>query len=108
MACGRPSVSTAIRDVVEPYGHVVPIRGDAAGFVEACEAILARTPQERHEHALALGEVISRTSWDATAAAMVELIAEAGTSRQGSPASLAGGIAAGTLPLASGAAAVPA
>jgi glycosyltransferase involved in cell wall biosynthesis len=81
MACGKPSVSTAIRDVVEPYGHVVPIRDDAAGFVAACEEILARTPQQRHEHALALAEVISRTSWDATAAAMVELIVEAQSGR---------------------------
>jgi glycosyltransferase involved in cell wall biosynthesis len=86
MACGKPSVSTAIRDVVEPYGHVVPIRADAAGFVAACEEILARTPQQRHEHALALAEVISRTSWDATAAAMVELILEAQTARSGAGA----------------------
>jgi glycosyltransferase involved in cell wall biosynthesis len=104
MACGKPSVSTAIRDVVEPYGHVVPIREDAAGFVAACEEILARTPQQRHEHALALGEVISRTSWDATAAAMVELIVEAETGRAGVARSVAGKVEADTagMPRASG------
>ncbi|RYF38891.1 MAG: glycosyltransferase family 1 protein, partial [Comamonadaceae bacterium] len=46
MACGKPCVSTAIRDVVEPYGHVVPIESDAAGFVAACERLMQRTTQE--------------------------------------------------------------
>ena len=82
MACGKPSVSTAIRDVVEPYGHVVPIRGDAAGFVAACEEILARTPEQHQEHARALADVISRTSWDATATAMAELILQAEAARE--------------------------
>jgi glycosyltransferase involved in cell wall biosynthesis len=82
MACGKPSISTAIRDVVEPYGHVVPIRSDAAGFVAACEEILARTPQQQQAHAKALADVISRTSWDATAAAMIELIEQAQAARE--------------------------
>jgi glycosyltransferase involved in cell wall biosynthesis len=82
MACGKPAVSTAIRDVVEPYGHVVPIRADAAGFVDACESILDRTPGEQHEHALALQEIIGRTSWDATANAMGDLIAKAAAARE--------------------------
>ncbi|MBE7366477.1 glycosyltransferase [Ramlibacter pallidus] len=82
MACGKPSVSTAIRDVVEPYGHVVPIRADAAGFVEASDAILRRTPEERAVHDRAVGEIIARTSWDATAAAMGELIARAEAARE--------------------------
>ena len=95
MACGRPSVSTAIRDVVEPYGHVVDIRSDAAGFVEACDALLLRTPQEQAAHALAVGEIIARTSWDATAAAMGELIAQAETARteQSLPAGMSAGAA---------------
>jgi len=82
MACGKPSVSTAIRDVVEPYGHVVPIRDDASGFVAVCDEILARTPRQRQEHARALADVISRTSWDATAAAMGELILQAEAARE--------------------------
>jgi glycosyltransferase involved in cell wall biosynthesis len=82
MACGKPSVSTAIRDVVEPYGHVVPIRADAAGFVEACESILARTPQQQVEHAQALREIIARTSWDLTAEAMGDLVAKAEAARK--------------------------
>lgn len=82
MACGKPSVSTAIRDVVEPYGHVVPIRADAAGFVEACEAIMARRGAALQEHDRAVAEIISRTSWDATAAAMYQLILEAESARE--------------------------
>ncbi|MBG9387626.1 glycosyltransferase [Caenimonas aquaedulcis] len=84
MACGKPSVSTAIRDVVEPYGHVVPIRSDAAGFVEACDAILARSPQERRDHDEAIARIIARTSWDATAQAIAELIVEAEATREAS------------------------
>jgi glycosyltransferase involved in cell wall biosynthesis len=81
MACGRPSVSTAIRDVVEPYGHVVPIRADAAGFVQACDEILARDAAQRQAHALELAGIIAQTSWDATADAMGRLIARAEAAR---------------------------
>jgi glycosyltransferase involved in cell wall biosynthesis len=74
MACGKPSVSTAIRDVVEPYAHVVPIRADAAGFVEACETIMQRSQPEREAHQRQLDEIIANTSWDATAARMMGMI----------------------------------
>jgi len=77
MACGRPSVSTSIRDVVEPYGHVVNIADTPEGFVIDCEAILERTREEQAEHARALAEIVARTSWDSTAQAMAELIAQA-------------------------------
>jgi len=77
MACGRPSVSTSIRDVVEPYGHVVNIADTPEGFVIDCEAILERTREEQAEHARALAEIVARTSWDSTAQAMAELIAKA-------------------------------
>ena len=77
MACGKPSVSTAIRDVVEPYGHVVPIKADAAGFVEACEAIMQRSATDRQAQQAAVDFIIANTSWDATAAAMGDLIGQA-------------------------------
>ena len=77
MACGRPSVSTSIRDVVEPYGHVVNIADTPEGFVIDCEAILERTREEQAAHAQALAEIVARTSWDSTAQAMAELIAQA-------------------------------
>lgn len=82
MACGRPSVSTSIRDVVEPYGHVVSIADTVDGFESACEQILARTPEEQAAHAMALAEIVARTSWDATANAMGELIAAADRARE--------------------------
>lgn len=77
MACGRPSVSTPIKDVVEPYGHLVDIVDNVDDFVAACDRILARSAQERDAHALALAEIVARTSWDSTAHAMGELIAQA-------------------------------
>jgi hypothetical protein len=77
MACGRPSVSTSIRDVVEPYGHVVRIADTPEGFIADCEMIMARTPAEQEAHARELAEIVSRTSWDNTANAMAQLIAQA-------------------------------
>lgn len=77
MACGRPSVSTSIRDVVEPYGHLVQIADTPEGFVASCEEILERSRAEQAAHAQALAEVVARTSWDNTATAMAELIAQA-------------------------------
>jgi glycosyltransferase involved in cell wall biosynthesis len=77
MACGRPSVSTSIRDVVEPYGQLVQIADTPEGFVAACLEILERTPAEQAAHAQALAQVVARTSWDSTAQAMAELIAHA-------------------------------
>ena len=77
MACGRPSVSTPIKDVVEPYGHLVSIAASAPDFIAACDEILQRAPRQQAEHADALGAIVARTSWDATAQAMGELIAEA-------------------------------
>jgi glycosyltransferase involved in cell wall biosynthesis len=82
MACGRPCVSTAIRDVVEPYGHVVPIHADADGFVQACEAFLQRDAATRERHDRQVADIIARTSWDATAAAMADLIAQAEAARE--------------------------
>ena len=76
MACGRPSVSTSIRDVVEPYGQLVQIADTPEGFVISCEEILQRSHEEQLEHAQALAEVVARTSWDSTAQAMAELIAQ--------------------------------
>jgi glycosyltransferase involved in cell wall biosynthesis len=82
MACGRPSVGTSIRDVVEPYGHVVSIADTPAEYVAACERILARTPQQRQAHARELAQAISKTSWDKTAQAMAALIETADQAKE--------------------------
>jgi glycosyltransferase involved in cell wall biosynthesis len=86
MACGRPSVSTSIRDVVEPYGHVVSIADTAADYVAACERVLARTPEQRRAHAQELAEAIAQTSWDKTALAMATLIEAADRAKEVSAA----------------------
>jgi UDP-galactopyranose mutase len=78
MACGRPAVSTSIRDVVEPYGHVVRIADTPEGFVCDCEMIMQRTQEEQAGHASELAAIVARTSsWDDTAHEMAELIAQA-------------------------------
>ncbi|MFL6692779.1 MAG: glycosyltransferase [Ramlibacter sp.] len=84
MACGRPSVSTSIRDVVEPYGHVVSIADTPEDYVAACEAILARTPEQQAAHSAELAQAISRTSWDRTAQAMADLIDQADRTKKDS------------------------
>lgn len=76
MACARPSVSTSIRDVAEPYADVVSIADTPEEFVAACDAILARDGAQQAAHALALAAVVGRTSWDATAQAMADLIGQ--------------------------------
>jgi glycosyltransferase involved in cell wall biosynthesis len=77
MACGRPSVSTSIRDIVEPYGHLVRIADTPEGFIDDIEMIMARTPGEQETHARQLAEIVARTSWDRTADEMAELISQA-------------------------------
>jgi hypothetical protein len=61
---------------------VVPIHGDADGFVQACDAFLGRAAAEQSEHDRKVAEIIARTSWDATADAMGELIAKAEAVRE--------------------------
>jgi UDP-galactopyranose mutase len=77
MAADRMIVSTPIRDVAEPYGHVVFL-GDRPGeFLAACERALNINDRERVQRVLAMRDVLSRTSWDATARRMLALIESA-------------------------------
>lgn len=82
MACGRPSVSTPIKDVVDPYGHLVSIAATSEEFIAACDEILARSPEQQAQHARDLAAAIALTSWEATASRMAELIEQADTDRQ--------------------------
>jgi glycosyltransferase involved in cell wall biosynthesis len=77
MACGRPVVSTSIRDVVEAYGQVIRIADTPEGVIADCEMLMQRTEAQREEHARALAGIVARTSWDTTANAMAELVAQA-------------------------------
>lgn len=74
MAAGKPIVSTPIADVAEPYGAMVGLADNARDFVVACGRALAETERERDRRLRRYREVLSRTSWDATAGAMHELV----------------------------------
>jgi UDP-galactopyranose mutase len=77
MAAERQIVSTPITDVVEPYGHIVYIGQDQKSFIERCEQALASTEQERQARIADMRAVLSKTSWDNTAASMEALIEQA-------------------------------
>ncbi|VTT99035.1 amine oxidase : UDP-galactopyranose mutase OS=Solibacter usitatus (strain Ellin6076) GN=Acid_0349 PE=4 SV=1: Glyco_trans_1_4: NAD_binding_8: Amino_oxidase [Gemmataceae bacterium] len=74
MAAGKPIVSTPIADVADPYGTIVGLAGTPDQFVAACERALAESAGERAERLKAYRDVLSRTSWDSTAAAMAEAL----------------------------------
>ncbi len=73
MAAGKPVISTAIRDVVRPYGQrgLVRIADDAAGFSRAIDAALAEPAAAR---LASFDAFLAGTSWDRTWSAMRELI----------------------------------
>ena len=74
MAAGRPSVSTRIRDVAEPYGHVVEIADTPFEFVRACEALLSRSAAQEAARSDEMRRIVSQTSWDTTATSIRSLI----------------------------------
>jgi glycosyltransferase involved in cell wall biosynthesis len=74
MAAERPIVSTPIRDVAEPYGDVVRIAATPDAFVAACDAALAESRAERAGRAARMRDIVAKTSWDDTVAAMAALI----------------------------------
>jgi UDP-galactopyranose mutase len=76
MAAEKPIVSTPIADVAEPYGEIVYLGATPAEFIAACERALAANESERQARIAAMREVLSRTSWDATAREMNHLIDE--------------------------------
>ena len=82
MAAGRMIVSTPITDVAEPYGDIVYLGETPEEFVAACERALAASQEDRAERQQKMRRVLSRTSWDQTASAMGERIAEAIATRQ--------------------------
>ena len=76
MAAERPIVSTPITDVVEPYGDIVYLGATPAQFIAACEQALAANPEAHATRAARARDVLARTSWDATAAAMQRLMVD--------------------------------
>jgi protoporphyrinogen oxidase/glycosyltransferase involved in cell wall biosynthesis len=77
MAAELPIVSTAIRDVERPWGHVVAIGHHPQEFIAACEAALAHGPQQRATLAQQMRAIVAATSWEGTADAMRAVLARA-------------------------------
>jgi UDP-galactopyranose mutase len=74
MAAEKLIVSTPIPDVVEPYRDIV-YSGKACGeFLAACEQALGASKTDRARRVAKMREILSSTSWDATASAMEELL----------------------------------
>jgi len=72
MAAGKPVVSTAIADVVEPYGRAGAVLiADRATFGAAIERAAARDPEEVRRVSDAW---VARTSWDGTWREMSDLM----------------------------------
>ncbi len=76
MAAGKMIVSTPITDVASQYGDLVYLGGTAEEFIAGCEQALAASREERTRRQRGMKDVLSRTSWDATAAAVQELIGD--------------------------------
>lgn len=77
MAARKPVVSTPVRDVVRLYADGVRIAQDTAAFIQACEASLAETGQQRLDRVRAQDALTAATSWDRTAEDMAALVQQA-------------------------------
>lgn len=86
LAAGKPVVSTAIRDVVRPYGEkgLVHIASTADEFVAAIEEALDENADERIEK---VDEFLSSNSWDNTWRAMADFVVEAAAKQKSATAS---------------------
>lgn len=73
LAAGKPVVSTAIRDVVRPYGdmNLVRIASTAEEFVAACEKALN---ENQKDNLPSVDEFLAQNSWDKTWSKMADLI----------------------------------
>lgn len=78
MAAGKPVVSTRVRDVAEPYGHLVQIADHWAQFVELCEAALRETPAQRASRTRQMRDLAQDQCWNDTVAAMERIVFERG------------------------------
>ena len=74
MAAKRPAVSTRIRDVAEPYGHIIAIADTPLEFIDACAALLGESEAQKAVRELEMRRILAGTSWDATADAIHLLI----------------------------------
>ncbi|MDB5839515.1 MAG: hypothetical protein JWQ23_1467 [Herminiimonas sp.] len=90
MAAELPIVSTPIKDVVDLHSDVVEIAASARDFILACEFALSMPNEVKRTRIRLMRDKLSKTSWDATAAKMNELLLKAlnfnkTSSRAGAP-----------------------
>ena len=104
LAGGRRVVSTAIHDVVHPYGDagLVRIADGVSSFIAAIEAALANEESDR-EFAERVDAFLARTSWDQTWEQMNDLIQSLILDRRVSAAQLGGRAAPARATVASAA-----
>jgi glycosyltransferase involved in cell wall biosynthesis len=74
MAAELPIVSTAITDVVTPYGETVFIARDIAEFILHCEQAVTLNDQVKGVMAKKMRKIIRQTSWEDTVRKMSSLI----------------------------------
>ena len=74
MAAELPIVSTAIRDVEQPYSHVVAIGHSPEEFVAHCKAALEQSAEQKAQQVEKMRQVVAKTSWENTANRMRDLI----------------------------------
>jgi UDP-galactopyranose mutase len=63
----KPVVSTAVRDVISLYGHVVEVAHGADAFIATCERLLAENSTARCRRSLEMMATVSMVSWDRAA-----------------------------------------
>lgn len=82
LAAGKPVISTAIKDVVQPYGiaGLVQIIDDADSFISAAEKIFADT--EKNGWLTNVDHFLENDSWDYTFSKMNTLINEVKANRE--------------------------
>ncbi|TAE52350.1 MAG: glycosyltransferase family 1 protein [Oscillatoriales cyanobacterium] len=84
LAAGKPVISTAIRDVVRPYGDngLVRIASNVAEFVAAAEEIMGETSEARAKWLSEVDAFLADNSWDNTWGEMLGLIESAIASKK--------------------------
>jgi protoporphyrinogen oxidase/glycosyltransferase involved in cell wall biosynthesis len=76
MVAELPIVSTNIADVAELYGKGVSIARDADEFIAACENALQETIEEKAARIASVRDIVSGSSWEATATSMHDLLSQ--------------------------------
>jgi glycosyltransferase involved in cell wall biosynthesis len=74
MAGEKPAVSTKIRDVEVLYGEAVVVAEDTPSFIAACESLLAATPAQRCQRAIAMLNLVAQHDWTRSADCVHEML----------------------------------